>query len=60
MRYILLGTLSPEWALKQTERTNKARGKLEKLGIKVESIHYTPRDITISSISSMRPIPKRC
>ena len=41
MRYVLLGTLSPEWALKQTERTNKARGKLEKLGIKVESIHYT-------------------
>jgi uncharacterized protein with GYD domain len=41
MRYVLLGTLSPEWALKQTERTNKARGKLEKLGIKLESIHYT-------------------
>jgi uncharacterized protein with GYD domain len=41
MRYILLGTLSPEWMLKQTERTNKARGKLEKLGIKVESIYYT-------------------
>jgi uncharacterized protein with GYD domain len=41
MRYVLLGTLSPEWALKQTERTNKARGKLEKLGIKLEAIYYT-------------------
>jgi uncharacterized protein with GYD domain len=41
MRYVLLGTLGPEWALKQTERTNKARGKLEKLGIKLESIYYT-------------------
>jgi uncharacterized protein with GYD domain len=40
MRYVLLGTLSPE-ALKQTERTNKARGKLEKLGNKLETIHYT-------------------
>jgi uncharacterized protein with GYD domain len=41
MRYILLGTLSAEWAIKQTERTAKARGKLEKLGIKLESIYYT-------------------
>ena len=41
MRYVLLGTLSPEWVLKQTERTNKARAKLEKLGIKLESIYYT-------------------
>ena len=41
MRYVLLGTLGHEWALKQTERTNKARGKLEKLGIKLESICYT-------------------
>jgi uncharacterized protein with GYD domain len=41
MKYILLGTLGPEWAGKQTERTAKARAKLEKLGIKLESIHYT-------------------
>jgi uncharacterized protein with GYD domain len=41
MKYVLLGTLSPEWAGKQSERTTKARAKLEKLGIKLESIHYT-------------------
>jgi uncharacterized protein with GYD domain len=41
MKYVLLGTLSPEWAGKQAERTGKARAKLDKLGIKLESIHYT-------------------
>jgi uncharacterized protein with GYD domain len=41
MRYVLLGTLNPQWALKQTERTSKARAKLEKLGIKLESVYYT-------------------
>jgi uncharacterized protein with GYD domain len=41
MKYVLLGTLSPEWAAKQTERIGKASAKLEKLGIRVESIHYT-------------------
>ena len=41
MKYVLLGTLSVDWAGKQQERTTKARAKLEKLGIKLESIHYT-------------------
>jgi len=41
MKYVLLGTLSPEWARKQSERVGKAKAKLDKLGIKVESIHYT-------------------
>ena len=41
MKYVLLGTLGPEWASKQTERIAKARAKLENLGIKLESIHYT-------------------
>jgi uncharacterized protein with GYD domain len=41
MKYVLLGTLSPDWATKQPERIAKARAKLEKLGIKLESIHYT-------------------
>ncbi len=41
MKYVLLGTLSPEWAGKHTERTAKARAKLDKLQIKLESIHYT-------------------
>lgn len=41
MKYVLLGTLSPEWASKQSERFDKAKAKLEKLGIKLESVHYT-------------------
>jgi uncharacterized protein with GYD domain len=41
MKYVLLGNLSSEWAKKQSERVAKAKAKLDKLGIKVESIHYT-------------------
>ena len=41
MKYVLLGSLSPEWASKQSERLGKAKAKLDKLGIKLESIHYT-------------------
>jgi uncharacterized protein with GYD domain len=41
MRYVLLGTLNPEWATRQTDRIGKVRGKLEKLGINLESMHYT-------------------
>jgi uncharacterized protein with GYD domain len=41
MKYVLLGNLSPEWASKQSERVGKAREKLDKLSIKIESIHYT-------------------
>jgi uncharacterized protein with GYD domain len=41
MKYVLLGNLSPEWASKQSERIKKAKAKLDKLGIKIESIHYT-------------------
>ena len=41
MKYVLLGNLSPEWASKQSERVGKAKAKLDKLGIKIESIYYT-------------------
>jgi uncharacterized protein with GYD domain len=41
MKYVLLGNLSPEWASKQSERIGKAKTKLDKLGIKIESIYYT-------------------
>ena len=41
MKYVLLGTLNAEWAAQHAERVAKARGKLDSLGIKVESIHYT-------------------
>src|SRR3981081_87800 len=41
MKYVLLGNLSPEWANKQSDRVGKAKAKLDKLGIKIESIPYT-------------------
>jgi uncharacterized protein with GYD domain len=41
MKYVLLGNLNPEYASKQSERVRKAKAKLDKLGIKIESIHYT-------------------
>jgi uncharacterized protein with GYD domain len=41
MKYVLLGTLSSEWATRQAERTAKARAKLDQLGIRLESVHYT-------------------
>ena len=41
MKYVLLGNLSAEWASKQADRIGKAKAKLDKLGIKLESIHYT-------------------
>ena len=41
MKYVLLGTLSSDWAGRQSERFDKARAKLEALGITLESVHYT-------------------
>jgi uncharacterized protein with GYD domain len=41
MKYVLLGNLNSEWANKQSDRIGKAKAKLDKLGIKIESIHYT-------------------
>ena len=52
MRYILLGTLSTEWAAKHGQRVarfpdklqvrgNRAKAKLEELGITLEKVYYT-------------------
>jgi uncharacterized protein with GYD domain len=41
MKYVLLGNLSSEWASKQADRVGKAKAQLDKLGIKIESMHYT-------------------
>jgi uncharacterized protein with GYD domain len=41
MKYVLLGNLNAEWASKQADRIGKAKAKLDKLGIKLESILYT-------------------
>lgn len=41
MKYVILGTLSADWASKQAKRTTTARRKAKELGIKVESVYYT-------------------
>lgn len=41
MKYVLLGTLSADWATKQTARTKAAKAKLKALGIELESVLYT-------------------
>ena len=57
MKYVLLGNLSPEWASKQSDRIGKAKKKLDQLGIKIKSIHYSCLrggqglvDVTLTSI----------
>lgn len=41
MRYVLLGTLSSEWATRQKDRTESAKAKLAELDITLESVNYT-------------------
>ena len=41
MKYVLLGSLGPEWAGRHAERTEQAKAKLKELKIKLEAVHYT-------------------
>lgn len=41
MKYVLLGTLSTEWAAKHGERVQSATTKLKDLGISLENSYYT-------------------
>ena len=41
MKFVLLGSISKEWAAKQSRRTALARAKAKQLGIKIESVYYT-------------------
>ncbi|MGH2397032.1 MAG: GYD domain-containing protein [Gammaproteobacteria bacterium] len=41
MKYILLGTISEQWAAKHAERVTRAKAKLQELGIMLESVYYT-------------------
>ncbi len=41
MKYVLLGTLSTDWAAKHGERVESATAKLKELGITLEAIYYT-------------------
>lgn len=40
MKYVLLGQIGAEWALKHEERVEAGLKKARKLGIKVESMNY--------------------
>lgn len=41
MKYVLLGTLSKDWAERHAERTDKAKAKLKELNIRLEAVYYT-------------------
>ena len=41
MKYILLGSLSAEWAAKHSQRVKSAKAKLDQLGITLEAAYYT-------------------
>jgi len=41
MRYVLLGTLSTDWAAKHKHRVESAKTRLEQLGITLEAAYYT-------------------
>ena len=59
MKYVLLGNLNAEWANKQADRIGKAKAKLDKLGIKLESIHYTQGRYDFVDVVDA-PIQRRC
>ena len=40
MRYVILGKINPEWH-NRSERFSKSKDKLQALGVKLESVHYT-------------------
>jgi len=41
MKYVLLGTLSGDWAKKHKQRVESATAKLAQLGITLEAVYYT-------------------
>ncbi len=43
MKYVLLGTLSSEWAARHGPRVQSSKEKLEQLGVKLEAVYYTQR-----------------
>lgn len=44
MKYVVLGSISADWAAKQDRRTKLARAMAKRLGIKIESVNYTQGD----------------
>jgi len=49
MKYVLLGTLSADWAARQSKRVKAAKAKLKDLKITLVSVHYTqgPYDFVV-------------
>ena len=41
MKYVLLGTLSTDWAAKHEQRVESATAKLKELGITLDAVYYT-------------------
>lgn len=41
MKYVLLGTLSTDWAARQNTRVESARARMKELGITLEAVYYT-------------------
>ncbi len=41
MKYVLLGTLSTEWAAKHEQRIESSTAKLKELGITLDAVYYT-------------------
>jgi len=41
MKYVLIGTLAPEWIDRQGERVEACRAKGKELGISFDTIYYT-------------------
>lgn len=50
MKYVLLGTLGPEWAARHAERTDQAKAKLSELNIQLEAVCYTQGDVDFVDI----------
>jgi uncharacterized protein with GYD domain len=50
MKYVLLGSLGPEWAGRHGERTDQAKAKLKELGIKLEAVYYTQGEVDFVDI----------
>jgi uncharacterized protein with GYD domain len=50
MKYVLLGSLGPEWAGRHAERVDQANAKLNELGIRLEAVYYTQGDVDFVDI----------
>jgi uncharacterized protein with GYD domain len=50
MKYVLLGTLSADWAERHGDRVKQAKAKLAELGIRLESVHYTQGEVDFVDI----------